>query len=559
MRLAAALLCLLAFSGEAQAKALCVNGSTGSDATTYAANNGTSTCWQTIGRAAWGSTTRSSPNTAEAAAAGDVVTIAAGTYTTAGIGGRFDVAYDPANNGTSGNLITFQCASAGACILQLSSSSGPVIGCAGSDYIKWDGFYIDEANAAPIGDTGPVVFNAAEFCELHNTEINGITTAFGDNHNGVRIEGSQHTLIRNNTIYEIGDDGGYGQNSAAVMLYDANDSVIEHNHFYTSGVGVFVKGQHPGETQRRTIIRYNLITDIRYAGLDLLADYQGRHYQNIIRDCGATGIGVKIYALGPGEGGEPTQVFVVNNTIDDCAIGIDLQGQGADNEVHNNLITTNDDGLGAEGAIGAPLTGLSFERNLYFGNSNMARFDRDGSNPTYTLATWQSTYSEDPNGSSADPDYVNAAGNDFHLDVGSPALTLGRVVQSIGGTNGDTIPAGAYITGSETIGIDAGGATVPDAPTIGTATAGNAQCVVTFTPPGDDGGATITGYTATSSPSSITGTAASSPITVTGLSNGTGYTFTVVATNSQGNSSASSVSNSCTPVAVTGAVRVRRK
>ena len=51
---------------------------------------------------------------------------------------------------------------------------------------------------------------------------------------------------------------------------------------------------------------------------------------------------------------------------------------------------------------------------------------------------------------SDDVNGVNAAGGNFHLDTGSPAETLGRVVGSIGGTNGDT--AGAYITGSETIG-----------------------------------------------------------------------------------------------------------
>lgn len=102
-----------------------------------------------------------------------------------------------------------------------------------------------------------------------------------------------------------------------------------------------------------------------------------------------------------------------------------------------------------------------------------------------------------------------------------------------------------------------GGATVPDAPTIGTATPGNAQCSVAFTPPGSDGGATITGYTATSSPGGFTGTGAGSPVTVSGLSNGVGYTFTVVATNSQGDSSASSASNTCTPVASTGKYRLR--
>jgi hypothetical protein len=93
--------------------------------------------------------------------------------------------------------------------------------------------------------------------------------------------------------------------------------------------------------------------------------------------------------------------------------------------------------------------------------------------------------------------------------------------------------------------------TVPDAPTIGTANGGDARASVAFTPPSWNGGATITGYAATSTPGSLVGTSASSPITVTGLTNGTAYTFTVHATNSAGNSAESAASNSVTPRVLT--------
>jgi hypothetical protein len=90
---------------------------------------------------------------------------------------------------------------------------------------------------------------------------------------------------------------------------------------------------------------------------------------------------------------------------------------------------------------------------------------------------------------------------------------------------------------------------VPDAPTIGTATAGNAEATVTFSAPASTGGASILagGYTVTASPGGATGTGSSSPITVTGLTNGVSYTFTVTATNSAGTGGASAASNSITP------------
>lgn len=89
--------------------------------------------------------------------------------------------------------------------------------------------------------------------------------------------------------------------------------------------------------------------------------------------------------------------------------------------------------------------------------------------------------------------------------------------------------------------------TAPDAPTIGTALAGNTQVSVVFSAPADNGGSAITSYTASSSPGNITASGSSSPIVVTGLTNGTEYTFTVTATNSIGTSSASSASNAVTP------------
>jgi hypothetical protein len=87
----------------------------------------------------------------------------------------------------------------------------------------------------------------------------------------------------------------------------------------------------------------------------------------------------------------------------------------------------------------------------------------------------------------------------------------------------------------------------PGTPTIGTATAADASATVAYTAPSYTGKGGAVTYTATSNPGSKTGTG-TSPITVFGLTNGTSYTFTVVAgTSYDVNSDASFASNSVTP------------
>jgi len=91
--------------------------------------------------------------------------------------------------------------------------------------------------------------------------------------------------------------------------------------------------------------------------------------------------------------------------------------------------------------------------------------------------------------------------------------------------------------------------TVPGAPVIGSVTAGDGSAVVNFTAPADDGGATISSYTATSSPGSRSASCSGSPCTVTGLTNGQSYRFSVTATNEAGEGPSSNLSSAVTPQA----------
>ncbi len=102
--------------------------------------------------------------------------------------------------------------------------------------------------------------------------------------------------------------------------------------------------------------------------------------------------------------------------------------------------------------------------------------------------------------------------------------------------------------------------TVPDAPTIGTASAGDGTATPTWSAPGNDGGSPITGYqvrvvdAATQQqvgPLLSAGSSARS-LLVTGLTNGTAYQFQVAAVNVKGAGAMSALSNAVTPTATQG-------
>jgi len=455
-----------------EAKELYVNGATGNDATTYAAN-GPNSPWRTLGRAAWGSANRDTPSAGEAAKAGDVVIVAPGKYTTTGRNGRFDVAYNPVNSGTAGNPIVFR--AAGAVELVYSSGTGPVIGAQGRHHITWQGpFTIDEALAPSRPDTGPVVFSGSTHTVLDGCRIIGDPARFPpDNHAAVYTLESSDAMIRNCRISGI-KGHHHATNAAGVITYRTGRLTIEHNEFSDSGAGVNIKSPDYGGTPEFFdwfIVRKNLIhhvavgVQIHNTG-PLTTANPVKVYQNIIHSgvdkwgpgAANSSIGVTWRAFNSDPEIDARFGWVVNNTIVNVARCLFMNGNPFPNGGHrawNNICSNTKEWGAIFGASGSTLTPatFSFEHNVYHSVGGGMMTNEDA----HSVSQWKSSFRQDaaaPASITSDPRFVNPAAGDYHLRPDSPAKAIGVDMLDLNanGSKTDLIPAGAYVTGTETIG-----------------------------------------------------------------------------------------------------------
>lgn len=488
MRVVLALMLMLAASA-ADAKPLCVNPSTGSDSNTYAANTGNmdgtgTACWLTVGRAVWGSTNQASPNAAEAATAGDTVYIAAGTYTAPGKASRTDPAFNPANSGSSGSPIVLR--AVGTVNLALSSSAGPTLGCFSRDYITWIGFSVDEANGVSEPDTGAVVGWDSTGCRFEALTIDGNGTGHnrGDNHTGVRLEECIDCYIGHSTIHDVyscqsactgGDPPVNAHNGSAIQTYASTNFVIEHNLIYNAGAGLFIKGGPWTVAIDGGTIRYNLIHTLTQSGIAVFAGSPAASgtpaliYQNVVYGA----VNCFRYWFFGDTTNDPTYTHFVNNTCYNATNGFSYNGTPVSSPVHgftvwNNVVSTVTSGISSTASVAFHQNAAEADHEHQVYHSVSGTFGvLDGGSTNISLATWQGgSYNQDaasPAAITTDPLFANIAAADFRLCTGSgtphascsgasPALTHGRVTNSIGGSDGATIPAGAYITGNETIG-----------------------------------------------------------------------------------------------------------
>ena len=228
---------------------------------------------------------------------------------------------------------------------------------------------------------------------------------------------------------------------------------------------------------------------------------------------------------------------------------------------------------GATCTVVAPATSCSISPLT---NGTVYTFSATATNSTGTSSATSASSSVTPAGNPEAPTGVNAVAGNGSATVsftaptvtGGPAIASYTVTASPNGatctvnapatscivpglTNGTsytfavTANNGLFTSSASTASSSIVPATVPGAPTsVGAASTTSGSATITFTAPTSNGGSAITGYTVTSSPVGATCVvgANATTYTCTGLTNGTAYTYSVVAVNTIGNSTSATSS-----------------
>jgi hypothetical protein len=265
-------------------------------------------------------------------------------------------------------------------------------------------------------------------------------------------------------------------NGSAVMLYNSDNTLIEHNYIYSVDNGVFIKGVfNVNDYQSGTIVRRNLMVNCEEC-ITVSDSRASRIYQNVVRD---SQIGLMLLAREAGTYYHPIDDWFVNNTINGMTQACVMLNGGDWHEnvrVWNNVLSNCQvANYRSGGNFSSNRARVSWEHNVYGPFTIFADDANAGEISSFTQ--WRSAYGHDaqaPASVNANPLFVSTANGDFRLCAGSgaPAGTCSSVspAQGIGldildldgdGSTSDAIRAGAYVTNVEVIGPATG---LPRAP-----------------------------------------------------------------------------------------------
>jgi hypothetical protein len=268
----------------------------------------------------------------------------------------------------------------------------------GGTYSGADGIQIGAKTTTPTACNNYKILNNTVIRNAANTNKGCIIAEMGDN-----------GLISGN----ICEKGNFG------IAPSGNNITVEYN--YVNGFGVAGGIRVSENTDMSGMkIRYNLVTNSPgFAGITLTIDEVGQVNNRSNFEIHNNVVYNTYYGIGcshPFSGSIKNNIVWSPGSNPRSRLGVASQIPGESLVIDNNILQ--DKGTEAM---------LSFNGVAY-----------------YDLASWQAATGFDTHSSSADPLWVNAAGADFHLQAGSPAINAGTTVGGLSEDfEGNAVPNGA--------------------------------------------------------------------------------------------------------------------
>jgi hypothetical protein len=347
---------------------------------------------------------RTLQHAADVVNAGDKVTVHAGNYT----GFYLD------SSGTAAAPIEFD-ADPGVIVNQRNATTPDGINLESASYVSINGFTVTgmpRAGVRSVGDSDSL----AKFVTIRNVTatnngewgiftgfvndllIESNTTSGSVDQHGIYVSNSgDRPVIRNNISFN-NHDNGIHMNGDASQGGDGiiTGAVVTGNIIYNNGTGGGSGINMDGV--QNSLIANNLLYNNHASGISLYQD--------------------------DGGGGSSGDVVVDNTIIEasDARWALNIQSNSTNTTVRNNILLNNNPSHGAIDITSDSLPTLSSDYNVV-----TSRFTPDDGNTFQTLAQWQLTTGNDAHSlvATAAQLFANAAGNDYRLKSGSPALNAG--------------------------------------------------------------------------------------------------------------------------------------
>lgn len=145
-----------------------------------------------------------------------------------------------------------------------AGTGGPMLGANGTNYVTFDGFYIDMAQAYESEDSGVLHVESATGVQFKNFVIKGARLTVASNATVYRSTNVVDTVMSNFRMYDFVNNGtgsATPQEAFAVMTYGDRNLLIEHYEIRNIDGGIRLKGTAPaGVNFNYATIRYGIVS-----------------------------------------------------------------------------------------------------------------------------------------------------------------------------------------------------------------------------------------------------------------------------------------------------------